>query len=241
MKRLLTTTALAIAVLHFSPAHAAFTVSFCGPQTEGGTCELPGPDFKVYGETADNVMNGYGNIGTQTGTPIMKFHSDGGMLSVTIDVSNGFATIKPGNNISFNGLDITIPGDTQHPFGYGFTQIAFDSQLTPTSSPTDHFTITDYTGTGAGRTQVGSNTESDAPDTDKEFSTTATGGTFSEVNIDSLTGFDQIKHIEVGGVCAFTDATDTTCTPVVIQTPEPAGLLVLGTGLLGLGMLRRRR
>jgi hypothetical protein len=191
----------------------------------------------VFGESATNQMNVFGNIGSQTGLPVMKFHSDSGPLSLTIDISNGFATIKPGNGISFNGLDITIPGDAANPLGYAFTQLVFDEQLTPSASPTDNFTLQGFTGSHVAVGVIGS--ESDAADTDKQFSITAVNGTFDEVNILSGTGFDEIKHLEVGGVCAI--QANGTCTPTVISTPEPSSFLLLGFGTCAMGLMWGRK
>jgi hypothetical protein len=70
-------------------------------------------------------------------------------------------------------------------------------QLTPTSSTTDSFTISDFSGA---HISDGVGTEFDKADTDKQFSTFAVGGAFDEVNIQSTTGFDEIKHIEISGL-----------------------------------------
>ena len=124
----------------------------------------------------------------------------------------------------FNGIDITIPGFT-------FTDIAFDVQLHPTeSSGTDTFTAQAFSGA---HISDGISTGSDAPDTDKQFSLTAVGGVFDEVNLLSADGFDEIKHIEISGLARVVGS----------AVPEPStwAMMGLGFGLMGLLGYRKTR
>jgi hypothetical protein len=219
MNKLLLTTALLLAM--GLPAHA-ISLSFCGPFSEGGTCEGPN-EVKVFLEGGKDETLGFGNPGGQNTLPIIDFKSDSGSLNANLDFSNGFATIDPtpvnkGGGVDFNGVDITVPGFT-------FTDIAFDVQLTPTDSRTDNFTIQAFSGA---HVLDGTGFESDAADTNKQFSVTAGGGAFDEVNVQSLTGFDEIKHIEISGLAA------------IVPEPSTWAMMAVGFGLMGVFGWRRR-
>jgi hypothetical protein len=108
MRKILLATALALAPM---AAHAVpqTTATLCGP-ADGNGCAFP-DDVAVFLQAADGVTQGDGNIGSQTGLPLMHFVSLGGTLNMFIDLANGFATIKPSQPATtFNGLTISIPG-----------------------------------------------------------------------------------------------------------------------------------
>jgi PEP-CTERM motif len=214
MKNILLASVMLAAI---GPAHAV-TATFCGPATEGGPGSCEGPsEVKVFLESNKDTTLGLGNPGGQNNLPIIDLKSDSGLLNAELHVANGFATIDPAQGFSdFNGITISIPGFT-------FTDVVFDAQLTPTSSTIDHFSIDAFTGTHLD----GVGSESDKADTDKQFGVVANGGAFTSVNIDSLTGFDEIKHIEISGLAA------------VVPEPSTWAMLVAGFGLMGL-MARRR-
>jgi hypothetical protein len=211
MKRLLLAGAMLAA---FPITHAgAVLVSFCGPSSGMG-CETAA-DKMVFLQAAKGVTQGFGNIGSQTGLPLMEFSSDHGLLNITINLANGFATITPTKPaVTFNGLDISIPG-------FEFKDLVFDEQLTPNAAGPRPFTITarDTLGTVVDNTF-------DAADTDKEWSVTALLGAFKDINIQAPGGFDEMKHFEVGGLIA-------------IPEPRTWAMMLIGFGLMaGLGYRR---
>jgi hypothetical protein len=102
-------------------------------------------------------------------------------------------------------------------------------QLTPVAgAATDSFTVDAFTGA---HVLVGAGSESDKADTDKQFSVTAQNGVFDEVDIRSLTGFDEIKHIEISGLQAVVGST----------VPEPSTWALMALGFAGLGFVGFRR
>lgn len=219
MNKWLMSTAIVLGMTGGANANAIF----CGPATEGGACE-PGNEVKVFLEDNKDTMLGFGNPGTQTATPIINFQSTGGALNMFMDFANGFGTITPTQGQStFNGIDVTIPGFT-------FSDLVFDVQLTPSSSAADQFTITPFDQNGI-MTNIGN--MSDAADTDKQFSVVAGSGAFSEVDLASLTGFDEIKHIEISGIEPIPGP--------VLGVPDAPTWVTMFAGFGVMAWLKRRR
>jgi hypothetical protein len=157
--------------------------------------------------------------------PVLLFSVDGGALDTRVDTGGGFANITSANADKlpdFNGIDITIPGFT-------FTDIAFDVQLNPTeASGTDSFTAQGFSGA---HISDGTATGSDTPNDDKQFSLTAVGGAFDEVNLLSADGFKEIKHIEISGLAAVVGS----------AVPEAPTWAMMVAGFAGLGFLGYRK
>jgi PEP-CTERM motif len=206
------------------------TITFCGPDTEGGACESAN-EVKVFLNEGHGETSGSGTVGNGQNAPVLDFTVDGGSLDTRVDTGGGFANITSANADDklfpakdFNGIDITIPGFT-------FTDIAFDVQLNPTeASGTDSFTAQAFSGA---HISDGTATGSDTPDDDKQFSLTAVGGAFDEVNLLSADGFNEIKHIEISGLARVVGS----------AVPEPStwAMLVAGFGLMGLVGYRKTR
>ena len=225
MRSLLLSGVAALTIACLPQAQAAEIAIYCGPSSGTG-CET-GTELPVYLQAQQDTLVGYGNVGSQNGLPIMKLSSDGGTFTQYIDLANGFANVTAANPAKvFNGLDITVPG-------YTFTRLVFDVQL---ASPTNGFVDTGYL---LGVAIPPAATQSGQANADKEYSIQAQGGVFDEVNIFSLTGFKEIKHIEIDGLVQD-PCTGANCDPTTTAVPEPTTLAVLGVGLLGVGFIRRR-
>ena len=228
MKRLLMTTAIIAGAMWFHHPVANATVTVCGPDNGTG-CSLTGELMIDLNEAHDqSTITGNVNGG---GDPLVVITADTGTFDSFLDSGGGFATIDASHGFkAFNGVNITIPGFT-------WTDMVFEIQMNRQGgkngdSETDTFEIKPG---DLGATLI-DKSESDSPDAAFQFNVLDTGGVMDDLNLFAdgpplSGGFDEIKHLQVSGL-----------TPLaVVSTPEPLSMAVLGIGLLGLGVARRRR
>lgn len=205
-------------------AVANTTVTYCGPSAGMG-CEAANSQM-IFLQKQMDVTSGFGNIGSQTGLPLLTITSLGGTaLNMFIDLANGFATIDPTQPATeFAGLTFSLPS------GFAFQNFIWDAQLVGTTF------VTSCTASG---TCLPTNTFTNGANQDAEYSINAASGQFfNTVTIDASGsgGFEEVKHLEIT-LCTIGASGCTTQIPV----PEPTSLALLGAGLIGLGAWKFRR
>jgi hypothetical protein len=161
-----------------------------GPDTSCATSA----ESEVFLQSQTDTMTGFGNIGSQTGLPLVEF-----MSTNALDLANGNATITPaakGGKASFANLDITIPGHT-------FTDLIFDVQmLNAFSSTGESLTVSAWDGSTLERTFT---YDTLAHDADINFIVADASG-LTAVDLSSPTGLKQAKHFDVSGVDAIPES-----------------------------------
>jgi hypothetical protein len=170
--------------------------------------------MEVFLQDAKDMMTGFGNIGSQSGTPLIQFTSTSDLL----DFSSGNATITPaatGGSSSFASLDITVPG-------HKFTDLLFSLQMLKTDSPGENLTVTAWDGTTQELTFTYDTLAHDAL---TRFVVADAAG-LTAVDLSSTTGIKSAKSWDVSGVGAI---------------PEPATWALMALGFAGLGYAALRR
>jgi len=155
----------------------------------------------------------------QTGTTIDGFTNRSNTLvqfSSTTDTligTGGQSDIDAVDGL-INNITITVPGHT-------FLDLIFNP-FKPASA--NDLVVTVVTNTGPFTFTYG-----DTHGDNFLTMTTINGETISSVTIDSASGFQELKQPRISGISGVT------------IIPEPSSLLLLGSGMLGLGYLVRRK
>jgi hypothetical protein len=195
-----------------APAHATFMLDTSCGQSK---CAA---GTKMFLDTASkDVVDLTATVGGHNKGPAVDVNVPSGADTT----GAGFATIKPAKGTLLTVLNLIPADDTL------FNDFSFRNQLERSGfgTGTIHVNWTDSSGTTG--TVVFNDTSADQ-DSDRLGIVSDDGETLKEVTLVAFGGdsFKEIKQIEF----SFAHA-----------VPEPATLVLVGTGLVGLGVMRRRR
>jgi hypothetical protein len=218
---LLATVAAAALGLASMPAHATFVAENC---TSGGyTC--PAETHFYNGTTVTDVTQFTGQVGQPTG-PAVTVNTTG-----PVDVAAGYATIYPAKATTLPLTELIFtPADPTKFEDFSFRgQVATGGTLPATIAVTWY---DDGTGSNAKSGTIDFSVAKANTDFGRLGIISLYGETLKSVVIDLTSpGFKEFKQVD------FSFASDTRGGGSV---PEPTTIALLGVGLVGLGLVKRR-